>query len=110
MMALYDLDDPDFELWKREPFLALIMYAQMQQEFGWDAYQQVFATHRALPDAERPKSDGEKRDQWMVRFSRQVGRNLGPFFEAWGVPTSQAARDSIAGLPLWMPPGFPPGR
>ena len=110
LMALYDFDDPDFELWKREPFLALIMYTQMQQEFGWDAYRQVFATYRALPDAERPKSDDEKRDQWLVRFSRQVGRNLGPFFEAWGVPTSQAARDSIVNLPMWMPPDFPPGR
>ena len=110
LMALYDFDDPDFEQWKREPFLALIMYAQMQQEFGWDAYRQVFATYRALPDAERPKSDNEKRDQWLVRFSRHVGRNLGPFFEAWGVPTSQAARDSIADLPVWMPANFPPGR
>ena len=56
-MARYDFDDPDFEQWKREPFLALVMYeAQMQQAFGWDAYQQVFATYRALPDTERPKS------------------------------------------------------
>ena len=110
LMALYDFDDPDFELWKREPFLALIMYAQMQQEFGWDAYRQVFATYRTLPDAERPKTDDEKRDQWLVRFSRQVGRNLGPFFEAWGVPTSQAARNTIADMPVWMPANFPPGR
>ncbi|MDE0002429.1 MAG: M60 family metallopeptidase [Rhodospirillaceae bacterium] len=107
-MARYDFDDPDFELWKRHPFLALIMYAQMQQAFGWEAYRQVFATYRTLPGAERPKSDDEKRDQWLVRFSRQVGRNLGPFFEAWGVPTSRAARDSIADLPAWLPPDFPP--
>ena len=109
-MARYDFDSPDFEQWKREPFLALVMYEQLQQEFGWDAYQQVFATYRALPDSERPKNDGEKRDQWMVRFSRQVGRNLGPFFESWGVPTSQAARDSVSDLPVWLPPGFPPAR
>ena len=109
-MARYDFDDPDFEQWKREPFLALVMYEQMQQAFGWDAYRQVFATYRSLPDAARPKSDGEKRDQWLVRFSRQVGRNLGPFFKAWGVPTSQEARDSIADLPVWLPPDFPPGR
>ena len=110
LMALYDFDNPDFQLWKREPFLALIMYAQIQKEFGWDAYRQVFATYRALPDAERPRSDDEKRDQWLVRLSRQVGRDLGPFFEAWGVPTSQAARDSIADLQVWMPANFPPGR
>ncbi len=109
-MARYDFDDPDFEHWKSDPFLALVMYEQLQQAFGWDAYRKVFATYRSLPDAERPKTDDEKRDQWLVRFSRQVGRNLGPFFEAWGIPTSQAARDSIADLPNWMPPGFPPSR
>ncbi|MDE2823119.1 MAG: M60 family metallopeptidase [Chloroflexota bacterium] len=110
LLALYDFDDPDFELWKREPFLALIMYAQLQQAFGWDAYREVFATYRALSDYERPKSDAEKRDQWLVRFSRQVGRNLGPFFKAWGVPTSQQARNSVADLPVWLPPDFPPRR
>ncbi len=106
-LARYDFDDPDFELWKREPFLALVMYEQLQQAFGWEAYRQVFATYRALPDAERPKNDDEKRDQWLVRFSRQVGRNLGPFFEAWGVPTSRVARDSIADLPAWLPSELP---
>ena len=107
MIARYDFENPDFELWKREPALALLMYVQMQEAFGWDAFRQVFATYRALPDSERPKSDDEKRDQWLVRFSRQVGRNLGPFFEGWGVPTSPSARASIANLPLWLPPASP---
>ena len=97
-----------FEKWQADPFLALYMYMQLQEAFGWETYKRVFAEYNALPDAERPKTDDEKRDQWMVRFSRAVGRNLGPFFEAWGVPTSQAARDSIASLPTWMPEGFPP--
>ena len=109
-MARYDFDHPDFERWKRDPFLALVMYEQLQQAFGWDAYRQVFATYRTLREEERPRSDDEKRDQWMVRFSRQVGYNLGPFFETWGVPTSRAARDSIADLPVWMPLSFPPQR
>ena len=107
-MMRYDFDDPDYEQWKSEPFLALVMYEQLQQAFGWEACQKVFATYLALPDDERPKNDDEKRDQWLVRFSRQVHRNLGPFFEAWGVPTSQQARDSITHLPAWLPPGFPP--
>jgi hypothetical protein len=42
----------------------------------------------------------------MVRMSRATGRNLGPFFQAWGVPTTDAARRSIAGLPAWMPAGM----
>lgn len=96
-----------FELWKSDPFLALLMYIQLQEAFGWEAYQRVFAEYRDLPGDQRPKNDDEKRDQWLVRMSRTVGRNLGPFFQAWGVPTSEAARASVAGLPEWMPPDFP---
>jgi enhancin-like peptidase M60 family/peptidase M60-like protein len=98
-----------FDQWKRKPFLALRMYQQIEGAFGWEPFKKVFAEYRTLPKAERPKSDDEKRDQWMVRMSRQVGRNLGPFFTAWGVPTSDAARASIADLPAWMPEGFSPG-
>lgn len=107
-IARYFARGAKFEDWKREPFTALIMYMQLREAFGWEAYKKVFAEYRALPDAERPGTDDAKRDQWMVRFSRAVGKNLGPFFTAWGVPTSQAARDSIADLPAWMPDNFPP--
>jgi hypothetical protein len=96
-----------FETWKSEPFLALTMYAQIQQAFGWEPYYKVFAIYRDLPEKDRPKNDDEKRDQWMVRMSRVLGRNLGPFFQAWGVPTTQAARDSIKDLPSWMPSDMP---
>ncbi|MBL8963555.1 MAG: M60 family metallopeptidase [Phycisphaeraceae bacterium] len=97
-----------FETWKREPFTALAMYMQLQQAFGWETFKKVFAEYRDLPSADRPKGDDQKRDQWLVRFSRACGRNLGPFFESWGVPTSQAARDQVLDLPGWMPEGWPP--
>ena len=108
-MARYDFDDPDFARWQREPFLALAMYVQLQRAFGWQAYIDTFAAYRALPADERPRGDAEERDQWMLRFSRTVGRDLGPFFAAWGIPVGEAARASIADLPGWMPEGFPPG-
>ncbi len=99
-----------FERWKSDPFLALKMYDQVQEEFGWDAFKKVFAEYRALPRGDRPRSDAEKRDQWLVRLSRTVGRDLGPFFQAWGVPTSASARASVASLPAWMPKDFPAPR
>ncbi|MCW5766624.1 MAG: M60 family metallopeptidase [Phycisphaeraceae bacterium] len=95
---------PDFEKWKSDPFLALHMYVQVRDAFGWEPFKQVFAEYRGLTRQKRPASDQEKRDQWMVRLSRAVGRDLGPFFEAWGVPTTEAARASIRDLPAWMPP------
>ena len=106
-LARYDFDDPDFEFWKREPFLALVMYQQLHQEFGWESFRRVFAEYRALAPAERPRADADKRDQWLERYSRAVAHNLGPFFEAWGVPTSRAARDRLSDLPVWLPEGFP---
>jgi hypothetical protein len=90
-----------FEAWKADPFLALVMYQQLQEAFGWDAFKKVFAEYEGLARADRPKNDDEKRDQWMVRFSKAVGRNLGPFFEAWGVPVSAGAREAVSGLPEW---------
>ena len=100
----------DFEKWKASPFLGLIMYAQLKDAFGWDAYKKVFAEYRALAEEDRPKNDDEKRDQWMIRFSRTVRRNLGPFFHAWGIPTSEEARESLSELPVWMPESFPPAQ
>ncbi len=97
---------PDFNTWKKDPFLALDMYVQLQEAFGWEPIKKVFAEYRRLPDAERPKSDDQKRDQWMVRFSRTVGKNLGPFFQTWAVPTSVSARNAIMDLPVWMPEGM----
>jgi hypothetical protein len=97
-----------FERWKGDPFLALIMYMQLREAFGWEAFRRVFAEYRALPEAQRPRNDDEKRDQWLVRFSKAVGHDLGPFFRAWGVPTSAQAQATIADLPDWMPPDFLP--
>jgi hypothetical protein len=96
-----------FDAWKRDPFLALHMYVQLERAFGWETYKRVFAEYRDLPRDQRPRSEMDKRDQWMVRFSRACGHNLGPFFQAWGVPTSDAARASIADLPAWMPEDWP---
>ena len=97
----------DFNEWKRNPFLALQMYAQLVEAFGWEPYTQVFVEYDALPKAQRPGTDAQKRDQWMIRMSRATGHDLGPFFEAWGVPVSPGARQDIVDLPDWMPPDWP---
>ena len=98
-MARYNFAKPDFERWKADRWIGTTFYVQLQQAFGWEAFQNVFADYHKLPPTDQPKSDPEKRDQQMVRLSRQVHRNLGPFFQAWGIPTSQAARASIKDLP-----------
>ena len=97
-----------FDAWKSDPFLALQMYVQLRQAFGWELYKKVFADYRALPRRERPRTDEAKRDLWMVMLSKGANRNLGPFFTAWGVPTSESARATVADRMEWLPEGFPP--
>ena len=104
-MAQLDWKHPDFS--KLDPFQALVMYEQLQQAFGWDTFKILFRKYRALPETERPKTDLEKRDRWMVEFSRQTGKNLGPFFQAWGLETTPEARASIHNLPCWAPEELP---
>ncbi len=92
-----------FEEWCADPFLALSMYLEIRDAFGWAPFKAVFAEYERLKPEERPGTEQEKRDQWMMRMSRQIGRDLGPFFEAWGVPVSAEARASIEHLPDWIP-------
>jgi hypothetical protein len=92
-----------FNQWKSDPFLALIMYSDIIDEFGWEPFKAVFREYRELKNEERPKNDDEKRDQWMVRLSRRLGKNLGPYFDRWGVPVSQTAKNAVKELPEWSP-------
>ena len=96
-----------YEKWKDDPFLALTLFAQLRDAFGWEAFQRVFAEYEKAPKEALPRTDEQKRDQFMLRFSRTVNKNLGPFFTAWGVPTSEATRSQIARLPRWMPRDWP---
>jgi hypothetical protein len=92
-----------FERWKSDPFLALLMYDQLRAAFGWEVYQKVFAEYRDMARKYRPKTDLDKRDQWMMSFSRAAGKNLAPFFQAWSVPITDGAAEEVKDLPVWMP-------
>jgi hypothetical protein len=88
-----------FERWKKDPFLALLTYMELKERFGWQAFQAVFRQYRDLPRAERPRNDQEKRDQFMLRFSRTVNTRLDTFFkDRWGIPLSAAAVAEAARL------------
>lgn len=92
-----------FGEWKSKAGLALLCYAQVQREFGWEPFYEAFAAYEAAERSELPGSDDEKRDQWLVRLSLATERDLGPFFERWGIPVRAAARSEVAPLEDWMP-------
>jgi len=79
----------------------LVMYAQLRTAFGWDAFRRTFKSYLDADPGSLPKGDHEKRDQWMVRFSRAVKRDLSPFFLAWNLGVSDRAVASLRGLRKW---------
>lgn len=93
---------PDFEIWKKDPGLALCFFVELQNEFGWKAFQKFFASYTSS-DNVPPATDDEKRDQWLIRMSRATGHNLSPHFTKWGIPVSETARRQASSLPLWQP-------
>ncbi|MCB1224228.1 MAG: M60 family metallopeptidase [Verrucomicrobiales bacterium] len=95
-----------WQLWKSSPFVALTTYIQLIQAFGWDSWRAYLHSFDDTDFGAVPASDDEARDQFLTRYSRITNRNLGPFFEAWGIPVSAAARAEVASLEPWMPAGL----
>ncbi|KAJ9449929.1 putative lipoprotein AcfD-like protein [Diplonema papillatum] len=86
--------------WDEDAFLALYLYAQLISQFGWEALQAVFRQYETSKELQQ-KCDGAvgtKMRVWMETYSQQVGRNLAPFFEAWGFDMSGHS------LPRELPP------
>lgn len=102
----------NYDTWKEDPFLGLIMFRQLQEAFGWESFKTFFREYQQLaaqfPDGRYASTDEKKRDLWAQQFSRITGRNLVPFFEKWGIPISKEAASAVATLPGWMPYNFPP--
>ena len=88
-----------YDVWCKEPFLALETFVRLQQAYGWSAFEKLFAEYRTLSKDERPKNDAEKRDQWALRLSRLTGQNIAAVFDAWSIPISEAARQTCAKYP-----------
>lgn len=106
LLSSYIAKGAKFEQWKQDPFLALNMTVQLRNQFGWEPFIRTISEYTKESPDKLPRTDLQKRDQWMIRLSKNTNVNLGPFFEKWGIPVSQEARDSIKDLPIWLPEEF----
>lgn len=95
-----------WQTWKSEPFLALTTYIQLIQEFGWPSWQRYLHSFADSSYGAVPKNDQETRDQFLIRYSKITEKNLAPFFEFWGIPVSEAAKQAVGQMPVWMPKGL----
>jgi hypothetical protein len=107
MMSEFFSRPADFRRWQRDPFLGLLTFRLIQNDFGWELFKQTFRRYHVLADAQRPKNDQQKRDL-LVRYLSESGqRDFGPYFSAWGIPLSPQLRDELKKYPAWFPCNFP---
>lgn len=99
----YLADNPSYEKWSADPFLALSMYVQIIDRFGWESILNVHRAYRSMPTARYPKSDQDKRDMWFLHICRSTKSNLSKFFETWKVPVSEEAKKKVLHLTPWFP-------
>ena len=95
-----------FALWKSDPFVALTTYIQLVQGFGWESWRAYLHSFADPSFGPAPKNDDEKRDQFLVRYSKITKKDLGNFFDFWGIPVSSSAKAEAAKFEKWMPKGL----
>ncbi len=95
-----------WQTWKSDPFLALTTYIQLIQEFGWESWRKYLHSFDGTEYGPEPKGDDEARDQFLIRYSKIANKNLGPFFDFWGIPVSSSAKAEVSKLDAWMPKGL----
>ncbi|MFT4704564.1 MAG: hypothetical protein ACI81R_002269 [Bradymonadia bacterium] len=93
------LASPDYSTWS--VWLALDTYLQLQEEFGWAFFTNLFVEYRALTDAESPSGNDERIQQWIVRSSIEAGMDLTAFYAAWDFPIDAATYTAVSALPAW---------
>lgn len=78
-------------------------------EFGPEAYRNVFMSYeidnRDDP-SKLPTNDQEEKDQFYVRWSREVGYDMTAFMvDTWGLEVSEQAKATVAAMNLdsWLP-------
>jgi len=108
MLKKYFSKPADFGEWKKDPFLGLVTFRLIQNEFGWDLFKRTFSRYHALTEDTRPKSNEQKRDRLVKYLSESASRNFAPYFLAWGIPLSEEAQAELKKFPMWMPYNFPP--
>jgi hypothetical protein len=82
------------------PFYPLFLFDQLRRSFGegfYPALSQYYRVRRSR-GASRPQTDQHKIDLFARATSLVAGRDLGPFFRAWGVPVLAEALAEIGDL------------
>ncbi|XP_078695626.1 TRPM8 channel-associated factor 2-like [Branchiostoma floridae x Branchiostoma belcheri] len=96
-------DGAPHDVWKKKAGVALAVYAQLAHHFGWEPYKKVFRQYEKDPKKKEPQNNKERIVLWIVRFSKEAGRDLVPLFDFWGFPHTEEAQVQLSGLEAFLP-------
>ncbi|NRF39371.1 M60 family metallopeptidase [Pedobacter foliorum] len=99
----YLANDPSYAKWSEDPFLALCMYIQIIDHFGWDAIIGANTIYRNLPKDQYPKTDQDKIDLWFETICKTTNSDLTRFFDVWKLPVSEKAKEQAKKYKSWFP-------
>lgn len=86
----------DWSVWT-----ALETYLQLQERFGWQPFIDLHREYQELAEAERPRTEAEIVQQWIVRSSRATGLDLTDFYASWSLPVTAETRAAVEDLRVW---------
>lgn len=99
----YLANDPSYAKWSEDPFLALCMYIQIIDHFGWDAIIGANTVYQNLPKDQYPKTDQDKIDLWFETICKTTNSDLTRFFDVWKLPVSEKAKEQAKKYKSWFP-------
>lgn len=100
----YFSKQPNYNDWQNDFFMALITFAQMIKHFGWKPMYKFMKDYEY--DIEKrlnlPENNQDKIDQWVLRYSRIVSRNIAPHFKMFGLTVSNRCEQALASYEPWF--------
>ena len=79
-------------------------FAQLIKYFGWEPMYKFMADYEndiKNNSNNLPKNNQEKIDQWVIRYSHILQKNIKPHFEMWGLPVTDSVAIILQDLPEW---------
>lgn len=103
-IAVNDTAHKTFNTKDQYPF-----YFSLADGFGWEVYRKVLSSYVqdvVSKSGAFPKTDQEKKDQWLIRWSKLSGYNMVEYMvNRWKLEVTPAAIKTVndMGLPSWLP-------
>jgi len=104
ILDVLNLETYCFKDWYSNSKIGLFLYAQLVNSFGWNSYKTLFREYESLSEKEKNfKTDLDKWDQFICRFSNIVGLDISPLFYFWAIPFSEKSIATVSNLTPWLP-------